>query len=280
MHPEIINTTVAGYHLYLSSYTLFNLILNPLVVIGSGYYLLRREGWKAHIILLFLTSLSLLVIVFSRLTHYMLNQSYYLETGISVFELSSSGFATYGGFIAAIPFIFLFAWLARFPAARLFDLITPGWALGICFNKIGCLLNGCCFGRPTSLPWGLTYPADSLPYRYFRTISSTADGNLLVVTPLLKLAPVQIYESLVGLIGFGLSWVLLKKGLPHGLVCLGFAALFSGSRLGTHFIRVNPHDQSFDFIPWLYLFCTLLAAGLMILILWRRQQNEHRSNVA
>jgi phosphatidylglycerol:prolipoprotein diacylglycerol transferase len=271
-----LDTTVAGHHLYLSSYTLFHLIINPLVVILLGYYMMRREGLKTHTVLLFLTSLSIVVIVLSRVAHYLLNQDYYLENGISLYNLSASGFTMFGGFILAIPFLLLFAWLVRFSAGRLFDLITPGWALGIFFNKIGCLFTGCCFGQPTSLPWGLIYPADSLPYQYFRTISATPGGELMVVTPLLKLAPVQVYESLIGLLGFALSLVLLKKKLPPGLVFLGFAALFSGSRLGTHYIRANPNMQDTMTIPLLYLGCTLLAGGLAVIIL-RRKQNAYRS---
>jgi phosphatidylglycerol:prolipoprotein diacylglycerol transferase len=276
LHPILLNTTIAGHHLYLSSYTLFNLILNPLAVMVVGYVLMRRQGFKARVTLLSLLSLCIAVIAFSRLSNYVLNRNYYLENGISIFQLSSFGFTMFGGFILAIPLIFLWARLVKFPPGRLFDLLTPGWALGIFFNKIGCLLNGCCFGRPTALPWGLVYPAGSLPYRYFRTVSQQG-GDLTVITPLFKLVPVQIYESIIGLLGFLLALTLLKRKLPPGVVCLGFAFLYSAARLGMHYVRViDPHTQYAEFLPLVYVGCILLAGGLLALILLRSENHAHR----
>src|SRR5207247_11268166 len=47
------------------------------------------------------------------------------------------------------------------------DATASSVALGNLFGRVGCFLNGCCYGRPTKLPWGVTYPRDSFPYAEF-----------------------------------------------------------------------------------------------------------------
>ena len=57
-----------------------------------------------------------------------------------------------------------FIYWYRVPGLALADLIAPSVAMGLAFGRIGCFLNGCCFGGPCDLPWALSFPADSGPH--------------------------------------------------------------------------------------------------------------------
>ena len=62
-------------------------------------------------------------------------------------------------------------------------MLAPTVGLGIGLGRIGCFLNGCCFGTPTDLPWGVTFPEGSIPDYIFHNQA---------------IHPAQLYSSLYG----------------------------------------------------------------------------------
>jgi phosphatidylglycerol:prolipoprotein diacylglycerol transferase len=83
----------------------------------------------------------------------------------SVFAVWQGGLEFYGGVICAIPVIVLYLRHHKLPIRRYFDILAIGLMLGLAFGRIGCFLNGCCFGRPTQLPWAIRFPYGSFAYR-------------------------------------------------------------------------------------------------------------------
>ena len=83
---------------------------------------------------------------------------------VSVFEIWHGGLELVGGVILAVGIIFLFLICHRLPIRRYLDVLAVGLLLALVFGRIGCFLNGCCWGRPTDLPWGIRFPYDSLCY--------------------------------------------------------------------------------------------------------------------
>ncbi len=121
------------------------------------------------------------------------------------------------------------------------DIMIPSLALGIAFGRVGCFMNGCCFGNECSLPWGVVFPESSLA------------GS---VYPYLHIHPTQLYETIAMLVLFGfLLWrdkTPLKVGVLTGyfLVLYGIWRYFvEGLRwyeegmifghLGTHLITFS-----------------------------------------
>lgn len=86
------------------------------------------------------------------------------ETLANVAQITEGGLVVYGSAIAAAGGLFAFAWLHRLPALALADLIAPAGALAMGIGRIGCFLNGCCYGGATDLPWAVTFPFGSPPY--------------------------------------------------------------------------------------------------------------------
>ncbi|HUI08487.1 MAG TPA: prolipoprotein diacylglyceryl transferase [Verrucomicrobiae bacterium] len=68
------------------------------------------------------------------------------------------GFVFYGGFIVATLTAVGYARMKRLPLAKLADVLAPSIALGHAFGRLGCFFNGCCYGKPCSLPWAVTFP--------------------------------------------------------------------------------------------------------------------------
>lgn len=86
------------------------------------------------------------------------------ETLVNLFSVDKGGLIVYGSLIGAALTFLVFCWKYRIHPLPLADLIAPSMALGLALGRVGCLLNGCCFGGPAHLPWAVTFPRDSPPY--------------------------------------------------------------------------------------------------------------------
>lgn len=82
----------------------------------------------------------------------------------SVFAIWQGGLELLGGFILAVAVILLYLWYHKLPIRRYLDILAIGLTLALAFGRIGCFLNGCCFGKPTNLPWAVRFPYGSLAY--------------------------------------------------------------------------------------------------------------------
>jgi len=110
-----------------------------------------------------------------------------------IFMIQHGGLVYYGGFIgAAIAGIIYLRW-KKMPLWKTADVLAPSIALGNVFGRIGCLLNGCCYGRPTDLPWGIHFPPGH------------ATGGVPV-------HPTEIYDALDNFILYLLlAWLFRRK---------------------------------------------------------------------
>jgi len=90
------------------------------------------------------------------------------------------GLMFYGGFLGGIVAGVLYIWRNKLPVRRMMDAVAPAIVLGEGFTRIGCLLNGCCFGSPTCSPFGVVFPANSAAGATF---------------PRQPIHPTQIYSS-------------------------------------------------------------------------------------
>lgn len=106
-----------------------------------------------------------------------------------VFMIQRGGLVFYGGLIGASVATIVFAWIKKLPLWKLADILAPSVALGSMFGRIGCLLNGCCYGRACELPWAIPHPANQSPIH-----------------------PTQIYDALLNLALFiGLTWLFRRR---------------------------------------------------------------------
>ena len=129
-----------------------------------------------------------------------------------IFMVQRGGIVYYGGLIGASVACIIFARIKKLPLWRLADVLAPSIALGSFFGRWGCLMNGCCYGLPTKMPWGIQFPVGHETYPNY-------------------VHPTEIYDSLLnlGLYVF-LAWVFrLRKfdGFVFGLYLICYAILRS-----------------------------------------------------
>ncbi|MCL5098390.1 MAG: prolipoprotein diacylglyceryl transferase [Candidatus Omnitrophica bacterium] len=77
-----------------------------------------------------------------------------------MFMVQHGGLVYYGGLIGAVLAGSIYVRHKRLPYWKTTDLLAPSIALGHAFGRVGCLMNGCCYGRPTTLPWAIHFPLD------------------------------------------------------------------------------------------------------------------------
>ena len=86
------------------------------------------------------------------------------QTIFAVLNVPQGGLVVYGSLIGAgLAFVY-FNLKHKLPMLALADMIAPSLVLGLAIGRVGCLLNGCCFGGPCELPWAVTFPAGSPPF--------------------------------------------------------------------------------------------------------------------
>jgi len=84
---------------------------------------------------------------------------------LALFAVWHGGLELLGGVIPAIMVIFLYMLYHKLPVRPYFDILAIGLMLALAFGRIGCFLNGCCFGKPANLPWAVRFPYGSFAYR-------------------------------------------------------------------------------------------------------------------
>jgi len=165
-----------------------------------------------------------------------------------IFNIRGGGLVFYGGLVGAAIAGGLFARIRRLPLWELADVLAPSIALGHAFGRVGCYTNGCCYGAPTRLPWGVPLPDAPV-------------GQAVLVHP------TQLYEAilLVGLCA-ALAWHYHRKrfaGHTFALYLIAYAILrftleFFRGDYGTPSLAGLKPGQAFSLVTlaagvWLFL---------------------------
>jgi len=179
-------------------------------------------------------------------------------------EIGIAGLSMLGGVVMAILTIIIFCRIKKIRILRFFDAATPSLALGLALSRIGCFLNGCCFGKPGGLPWCVVFP-DNSPAGAF--------------LPDQHLHPTQIYSSIYDFLMLGaILWVDRKKQ-PDGMLAVVFFVLYGVFRFLIDFVRYYESTVQFHVLGAAFTFNQLIAALMTVtglLLLWgiRRHKRE------
>lgn len=177
----------------------------------------------------------------------------------ATFNLSEGGIVLYGAVVGGAIAHFLFCHLRKLPALEVADLITPSIFLGIGFGRLGCLLNGCCYGDACELPWCFGFPAGSVPWQ-----ALVHRGFLPPDAPQTPpLHPTQLYSALDGFLLAGLTlWYTRFRRVPGDVLGLGLL-IAPVTRFLIEYVRGDEFGQwgtSLTISQWISL--GLLAVGL------------------
>lgn len=148
----------------------------------------------------------------------------------------AGGLTYYGGFLGASVAAWFLLKADRFPFFKAADMAAMVVPIGLSFGRMGCLLGGCCFGRPLSGPFGLSFPPGSAA-----SVAQARDG-LLSSSHLhsLSVHPTQLYEAWgCFLLALAMMYLLHPKKRYDGQVFLGFVAGYAGLRFLLEFFRAD-----------------------------------------
>jgi phosphatidylglycerol:prolipoprotein diacylglycerol transferase len=159
--------------------------------------------------------------------------------------LSRGGMSWFGGFVGGIGAALWWMRRHRWPLVPLLSAATPALAIGHAIGRIGCLLVGDDYGRPTDLPWGIAFPHGLPPTD-------------------VPVHPTQLYEA-IPLVG--IAWLLVRwrrAGTPDAQVLARYLILTGALRFAIEFVRINERVAlGLTVAHWVLLGAVL--AGLFII---------------
>lgn len=174
MYPRIIE---------IGPFTLYSFGLMVILGFGAGMWLAsrlaRRRGLPGDAFLDAAVVILFASVAGARVLFVLLNWKEYSHQLGEIAALWRGGMSFHGGVVAGIAAGVIYMRRHRIPVLAMADAAAPGIALGYAIGRLGCFLNGCCYGCPTSLPWGVHFPG-------------TAPG--------VHMHPTQIYATLVNLL--------------------------------------------------------------------------------
>ena len=149
--------------------------------------------------------------------------------GLLSLDFLRSGGVFYGGLLGAIIAGYFLMKHYRLPWWKTADACAPGIAIGNFFGRQGCFAAGCCWGKPTSLPWGVQF---------------SELGHEITGVPIDEhLHPTQLYESFAMLLVFLFLLWLHKRKRFDGQVILIYALVYSVIRFAIEFVRNDPRGD-------------------------------------
>jgi phosphatidylglycerol:prolipoprotein diacylglycerol transferase len=151
----------------------------------------------------------------------------------AIFRIDQGGLVFYGGVIGAVAAILLFARRQREHPLAIMDLAAVALPLGHACGRLGCFLNGCCYGRSWHGPLAVRFPAGSLPWREQVLRGRLAPGS----ASSLPLVPTQLIELTGNLLLFALLYRLARRRPRGGLVSAVYMLLYACLRFATEFLR-------------------------------------------
>ncbi|EFK95278.1 Prolipoprotein diacylglyceryl transferase, partial [sediment metagenome] len=160
------------------------------------------------------------------------------------------GMNLYGGVVLAILSGYIYIRRKKQSLWQVFDIFAPTVALGIGITRIGCFLNGCCFGVPTDLPWCIHFPEGSIPYSQF--------GNAC-------LHPSQLYSSLYGFLLFVALHHFDKRKAFYGSTFATLLIVEAFFRFVIEFVRYYEPEMYLHVAGLTFTYNHLIAIGLFAL---------------
>ena len=154
------------------------------------------------------------------------------------------GLSFHGGLAGGMLAVAIYGFIVGVSPALIFDTGAPSMALGYAIARIGCFLNGCCYGCPTNLPWAFRF----------------RDPTTGAWTP--PSHPAQLYAAIGSLTAFGILMWLRPRARVHGQLFIAYMGLYGVVRFVVEIFRKG--YTSGPPIPGPFTAAQVASIGLMI----------------
>ena len=226
-----------------------------LAAITHWRFLGRKEGRDAA----FCTDLAFWImiggILGARVAYVLANWGYYRASPGQILRIDQGGLVYYGGFFAAVGVIWILARQRREPLLSLLDFVATALPLGHAIGRIGCFLNGCCYGSPSRLPWAVVQPyVDSVPRH-----------------------PVQLYETGANLAIYLILLQAYARKERHGRVTALYLLVYPACRFMLEFFRGDGRLRWDGLTAAQWSSIAILASGAALWLLTGRRSGSVHS---
>jgi phosphatidylglycerol:prolipoprotein diacylglycerol transferase len=181
----------------------------------------RRKGFDPELVYDLLFVVMLTSIAGARLYFVVFSEPrWFFSHPLEILAIWKGGLSLHGGLLGGLLAGLWFTHRRRLPFWRFADTLTPSIMIGQAVGRMACVLNGCSYGKPTSLPWAVTFtnPAAQAPHN-------------------VPLHPTQFYELSADLALFGILWLLRRRMRFDGQLFLIYGISYGLARLGLETFR-------------------------------------------
>ena len=250
MYPELFKLgpiTIYSYGVLLAASYLLGLRL--------AMHRAKKRGLEANRVLDLGIYIIIAALVGAKLLLLVTDFSEFRRDPMAIVSLARSGGVFYGGLIVAVGTAFWYISRHAMPFWTTCDVFAPGIALGHVTGRLGCFAAGCCYGRVTTMPWGVTF--------------TNPLAALNVGTPLgLPLHPTQLYEAGAELLILGILLWTERKGRPFaGRTFWLYMLLYAISRFIIEFYRGDPRGSVGIFSTSQFI-SVILAPLAIAMLVW------------
>lgn len=184
----------------------------------------KRKGLRPANVLDASLYMLLTGVVGARLVYVLHEWPYYRANPLEIPKIWDSGLTFYGALGAAALAAYVFCRRRSISFLRFADLLSPSVSLGYSFARIGCFLNGCCFGKPSDMPWAVR-------------------PNAPAEAGAPPLHPTQLYSSAAGVLIYGILAAADRRRHNDGTVFALYLALYAASRFVIEFFRSQTQNS-------------------------------------
>jgi phosphatidylglycerol:prolipoprotein diacylglycerol transferase len=266
--PELFTIpAVAGFGpLTIGPFTIYTygvlLAVSYLLGLRLAMWRAKRWGLDASRVLDLGIYIIIAALIGAKLLLLLVDFDQFRQSPAELLSLARSGGVFYGGLILAVLVAFWYIAKHGLPFWTTCDVFAPGIALGHVTGRLGCFAAGCCYGRATTLPWGITFH------------NPLAAAN--VGTPLgIPLHPTQLYEASAELLILVLLLSTEKRGRQFaGRTFWAYLLLYAISRYIIEFYRGDPRGEMFGMSTSQFISIVLAPLSIAMLIWLSRQGPE------
>jgi phosphatidylglycerol:prolipoprotein diacylglycerol transferase len=254
MHPILFE--IAGFPVYT-----YGVLLAAAYLLGLQFALIRARtrGLDPNRVMDLGIWIIISALVGAKLLLLVVEFDTFGRSPSELFTLVRSGGVFYGGLIAAVAVALWYLRRHKMPMWTVTDVFAPGIALGHVIGRTGCLFAGCCFGKPTDVPWAIKFH------------NEYAAQN--VGTPLnVALHPTQLYEAGAELVILALLLATEKKGRPFpGRTFWLYMLLYGISRFVIEIYRNDPRGMVGAFSTSQFVSLLIVPLAIIMLIVLSRR---------